>query len=125
MTTTVPILATAPETEYSVEFLQGMVNRMGVSYYKYGLVADAVGHIDFLANIQRRVDEYVRTGNTEFLMDAGNFAMMEFMHPSVAGAHYRPTDSDEAPPRSTTDGGATIASNAALILDANFRKGNQ
>lgn len=33
-----------PDTEVSREFIDGMINRMGVSYCKYGAVADAYPH---------------------------------------------------------------------------------
>lgn len=98
----------APETEYSETFIQGMVNRMSVSYYKYGPVAEAVpDNVDALASLRLRLERYEQTGNTEWLMDAANYAMMEFMHPRHPGAHYRPTDSAESP-GSVTVAGETV-----------------
>lgn len=88
---------TAP-TEFSVEFAQGMADRMAVSYFKYGPVADnAKNFTDTLANLQKRLDRYEETGNTEWLMDVGNFAMIEFMFPHHKDAHFRSTDSKESP----------------------------
>jgi hypothetical protein len=89
-----------PETEFSREFVQGMADRMGVSYCKYGAVADAYPRkVNARESLQARLDKYWRTGNTEWLMDVANFAMIEFMHPSHPEAHYRPTDSKESPGR--------------------------
>lgn len=89
-----------PDSEVSREFLQGMADRMAVSYCKYGAVADAYPHkVSARESLQVRLDKYWRTGNTEFLMDVANFAMIEFMRPSHPSAHYRPTDSRESPGR--------------------------
>lgn len=91
-------LDNCPESEYSVPFLQGMINRMGVSYHKYGKVADnASNRTDSLKSMQLRLQKYKETGNTEFLIDAANFLMVEFMVPSVDNAYFKPTDSNESP----------------------------
>ncbi len=89
-----------PQTEFSHKFLQGMLDRMAVSYAKYGAVADAYpSKVDALKSLDVRVEKYGRTGNTEYLMDAGNFAMIEFMAPRNPDAYYKPTDSKESPGR--------------------------
>ena len=101
-----------PTSEFSEDFVQGMADRMAVSFHKYGRVADAFPHkLDALDSIRRRIQKYEETGNTEWLVDAANFAMIEFMHPSVSGAHFRATDSKEAPPRKTWDGTLTTRAN--------------
>lgn len=88
---------TAP-TEFSLDFVQGMADRMAVSYFKYGPVADnAKNFTDTIANLKKRLDRYEETGNTEWLMDVGNFAMIEFMFPHHQEAHFRSTDSQESP----------------------------
>lgn len=89
-----------PDSEFSTEFVQGMADRMSVSYYKYGRVADAYPHrVDAIASLGQRLQKYLDTGNTEWLMDVGNFAMIEFMQPSNREAHFRSTDSHESPGR--------------------------
>lgn len=90
-------------SEVSQTFLQGMADRMAVSFHKYGKVKDATG-LDNLKNLEARLEKYRETGNTEWLMDAANFAMIEFMVPQMEGAHYRPTDSKESPGRWGRDG---------------------
>lgn len=94
-----------PSTEVSALFLRGMVNRMAVSYHKYGAVADAFPiHVDAIDSLTQRLRKYRETGNTEWLMDVANFAMIEFMHPAHDDAHYAPTDSDASPGRAVTHG---------------------
>lgn len=86
-----------PESEVSEQFLQGMVDRMAVSYHKYGKVADAYPHkVNAIASLKERLRKYEYDGNTEWLMDVANFAMIEFMHPKHKEAHFRPTDSRES-----------------------------
>lgn len=93
-----------PNTEYSKTFIQGMLDRMSTSWHKYGRVSDAYPHkVNALESLQKRIERYQETGNTEWLMDVGNFAMIEFMHPSHPEAHYRPTDSNESPGRAAYD----------------------
>jgi hypothetical protein len=66
-----------------------MVNRMLTSFHKYGHVEAAIENgVDCLASAKQRVDKYLETGNTEYLMDAANYYMMEFMFPSLETAHF-------------------------------------
>jgi len=89
-----------PETEFSEKFAQGMADRMTVSFCKYGAVADAYPHrVDAIASLKKRLEKYERDGNTEWLMDVANFAMIEFMRPRHPDAHYKPTDSKASPGR--------------------------
>lgn len=89
----------APLTEFDETFVVGMRKRMAVSFHKYGPVAAAAGKVDALASLEQRLEKYRETGNTEWLMDAANFAMMEFMQPQHPQAHFRGTDADESPGR--------------------------
>lgn len=104
--------AVVPASEFSDEFVQAMCDRMGVSFFKYGKVKDAFpSTFDALKSLQQRLDKYRQTGNTEYLVDAANFAMIEFMHPSIAGAEFTPTDSDGSPGRTKKDGTITVKHN--------------
>lgn len=105
----------APESEFSFDFVQGMANRMAVSFHKYGKVEDAYPHrVDALMSLQQRIDRYVATGNTEYLIDAANFAMIEFMLPSHPKAHFSATDSDGSTGRMTVDGDVSFDPNKEL-----------
>ena len=91
---------TVPDTEFSGKFVRGMRDRMCVSYYKYGPIADGYPHrVHAIASLRRYLERYEDTGNTEYLMDIANFAMIEFMLPRHPGAYYEPTDFAESPGR--------------------------
>lgn len=67
-----------------------------MSYFKYGAIKEnyeKFKYMDALRNIEKRLERYRETGNTEFLADIANFAMIEFMYPSMENAKYTPTDS--------------------------------
>ena len=84
------------KTEYSIRFDEIRKNMMVMSYYKYGSLKDNYDKykcMDALGNLKKRIEKYEETGNTEFLADVANYAMIEFMNPSIKGAHYSPTDS--------------------------------
>lgn len=108
-------------TEFSDPFVQGMRDRMVVSFYKYGPVAAAYPHkVNAVTSLTDRLRKYAETKNTEFLIDAANFAMIEFMHPSVDGAFFAGTDDDQSPGRRLNKTGtidkrdnATIGTNPA------------
>jgi len=105
----------APESEIDFDFLQGMANRMSVSYYKYGPAAEGYPHrVSALASLEERINAYVATLNKEYLIDVANFAMLEFMHPSLKGAHFSPTDSDGSPGRVDNLGQVTHSGNSAI-----------
>lgn len=90
----------APDSEFNETFVEGMRKRMAVSYHKYGFMKDAAAAgVDQPASLVVRLQRYLDTGNTEWLMDVANMAMIEFSHPCHPEAHYRPTDSDESPGR--------------------------
>jgi hypothetical protein len=75
-----------------------MVDRIATSHYKYGNMSEKYPHeINSLATCNDRIALYRKTGNTEFLIDAANQLMIEFMYPSHKKAHFRPTDSNESP----------------------------
>ena len=103
-----------PDTEVSRAFLQGMADRMALSFFKYGAVAEAYPErVDAVSSLYKRMERYDRTGNTEWLMDAANFAMIEFMRPRHPLAHFAATDADQSPGRVWHSGGETASANTA------------
>ncbi len=128
----------APETEVSETFLQGMAARMAMSWFKYGNVADAYpSKVNAIESLFLRLVRYMgvdrfreaaesvlskmelaenephrrASGNTEYLIDAGNFAMIEFMRPRVEGAFFEPTDASGSPGRVKASGDINQTSN--------------
>ena len=71
-----------------------------MSHYKYGWVKDCYETFktaDAMKSLQMRIEKYLDTGNTEYLCDVANFAMIEYMYPQHRKAHYKSTDSSESP----------------------------
>lgn len=91
-------------TEFSEDFVKYMKNRMVMSYFKYGTVRAAREKVKFLEDVRKRIDKYLATGNTEWLIDAANNLMMEFMFPSHPNGHFKATESRESPGRTTNEG---------------------
>jgi hypothetical protein len=88
------------ETEFSSRFVELMKNAMTVSFYKYGKVAEAYPHkVDAMGSLTERLRKYAATGNTEYLVDVANFAMIEFMFPRHPEAFFKGTDDDGSPGR--------------------------
>ncbi|HEX7006748.1 MAG TPA: hypothetical protein VF274_06405 [Alphaproteobacteria bacterium] len=88
------------DTEFSEEFVRHMRNAMVMSYYKYGPIADAYPErVDAIGSLMQRLRKYAESGNTEYLVDAANFAMIEYMRPRHPEAKFVPTDDDGSPGR--------------------------
>lgn len=90
-----------PKDHYSQEFLQKMVNSFAHGFYTYGH-SDGRGRMatDKMApmwNIDTRLKKYRDSKNTDFLVDVANYAMFEFMYPTLAGAYYTPTTEKQSP----------------------------
>lgn len=89
-----------------------MLDRMSVSYAKYGKVSDAYPNdVNALDSMKRRIEKYSYDGNTEWLIDAANFLMIEFMYPSHENAHYKPTSNEESPGRVWNSGVESVRRN--------------
>jgi hypothetical protein len=92
--------------ETSRRFHDLMDNAMMVSFYKYGPVAQGFPErVNALESLRLHLAKYEETGNAEHLVDAANFAMIEFMHPARE-AYLKLTDADGSPGR--------VAANAAI-----------
>lgn len=87
-----------PQNNFSQEFIQGMLDRMAMGFHNYGHVSKNFPHnYDALENVKLRVKKYKKTHNTEWLMDAANFLMIEFMHPKDSKAFFESTSKKESP----------------------------
>lgn len=76
-------------TEYSDRFDELRQNRVEVGYYKYepAKVNYKYGMIKALESAKLCIDKYIKTGNTEYLCDAANYLMFEFMYPQKPGSY--------------------------------------
>ena len=84
--------------DFSEQFVQCMKNRIVVSHHKYGWASDSYPELlQAYKSIQTRLDLYLKTGNTEYLVDVANFAMLEFLYPCVPEAKFEALDSDKSP----------------------------
>jgi hypothetical protein len=89
--------ANVPKTQFSKDFLQGMLDRVAQGFFTYGLVIE-MGHTkDYRKNIDRRLEHYDETHNTEFLIDAANFCMLCFICPNDPRAFFKATTKEESP----------------------------
>lgn len=84
--------------EYSERFDELRKNRVETSFYKYGTAKKnyANGNVQALPTMERCIEQYRATGNTEYLVDAANYLMFEFMWPQHPNAHFRATSSEES-----------------------------
>ena len=81
-------------TEYSAQFDVLRMNRMVHAFFKHGPVVTNNEHglIDSVKSLEAWLAMYKRTGNTEYLVDVANFAMVEFMQPQHPQAHFDAMD---------------------------------
>lgn len=107
-------------TEFSERFVALMKNAMTVSFYKYGALKDAYPlKVNAVASLMERLKKYEETGNTEYMIDVANFAMIEFMlhrHPS---AFYQGTDDDGSPGRVVSGGKIDKRGNDEIGINPN------
>ena len=83
------------DKEYCWEFDEKRKNAIITSYYKYGPSKENFkkGMVDAIGSLKKNLKKFEETGNTEFLVDVANFAMIEFMFPKHPNAHFKGTDS--------------------------------
>ena len=84
--------------EYSEEFDKLRKNRVEVSYYKYGSAKDNFGQhlVNAIESHDLCIKKYQETGNTEYLLDAANYLMFEYMYPNRRDAYFKATSSSES-----------------------------
>lgn len=82
--------------EYSFKFDELRQNRIEASFYKYGPAKRNFGEhmTNAFENLKLCMAKYEVTHNTEYLCDAANYCMFEYMYPSFTDAYFKATDSD-------------------------------
>lgn len=78
------------DTEYSERFDALRKNRTELSFYKYGSAKRNFGErlTNALENLELCIKKYKDTHNTEYLCDAANYCMFEFMYPQFDDAFF-------------------------------------
>lgn len=83
--------------DFSNEFITKMQNAIETSHYKYGWASKTYPELaQAIKCAKERLEAYEKTGNKEYLIDAANFSMLEYLYPSIKNAHYTPTDSNKS-----------------------------
>ena len=84
--------------EYSNRFDELRKNRVEVSFFKYGPARKnfRTGNVKAIPSMELCIEKYNSTGNTEYLVDAANYLMFEFMYPQHPKAHFKATDSRDS-----------------------------
>jgi len=81
---------------WSKEYERLCKNRMIMGAFRYGFTADQPkGKYDTVQEAIHRIQAYQRTGNTEYLVDAGNMCMIEFMNGVHPTKHFAGVDDGE------------------------------
>ncbi len=91
-------IGTEQPKEYSDRFDELRQNRVAFSFHKYGTAADNFGMrlVNALESHDMCIQKYLETGNTEYLCDAANYLMFEFMYPQKEGAYFKATESKDS-----------------------------
>ena len=84
--------------EYSDQFDLLRKNRVKTSFYKYGSAKINFGEklVETIPTAEQCIEKYKQTGNTEYLCDAANYLMFEYMYPQKAGAYFKATESGKS-----------------------------
>lgn len=86
------------KTEYDKQLDEIRKNMVLQSFYKYGPAKHNFGEhlVDPIDTCERCVKKYLGSHNKEYLADAMNYLMFEWMYPGFDDAFYKQTDSDES-----------------------------
>jgi hypothetical protein len=79
--------------ERILPFFNLMYHRILMGEYRYGPIPDYP--VNWLRDVERTIGNYKRTGNTEFLVDAANYVMLEFLHGNHPEKHFAVNDDGE------------------------------
>jgi hypothetical protein len=101
----IPLAPTGRSTFGAFAF--NMRQRMNDRLAKYGpLHENYPAKVHALQSLIMRLDAYLETGNTSFLVDAANFAYIEYQYPSHPGAHFADNEGEDSPGRVVRNGTA-------------------
>lgn len=79
-----------PREQYSADFVQKMLNRVAVGYFRYGLQTRVRGAPrKWMKRARMEIKEYRLTGNGEHLVNAANYMMCEWIAPEHPKHHFK------------------------------------
>lgn len=78
------------QTEWSDDFERLRLNRMIMGFLRYGPVANSLH--DNMASLRQEVALFQNSGNAEHLLNAANYAMIEWMQKRHPQWHFSPED---------------------------------
>lgn len=86
------------EENYSLKADEIRKKMVETSFYKYGSSKKNFGDklVETLPTCELCIEKYKVSGNKEYLLDAMNYLMFEFMYSQKDGAFYKPTGSGES-----------------------------
>lgn len=91
-----PQLEQLKQTEWSPEFEQLQRNRLVLGCFRHGLLAEpGKPQFDRVKAIVDRAESYQRSGNTEWLVDIANLALLEFVEGTHPNKHFRALDTEQ------------------------------
>lgn len=73
-------------------FLQYMFNRLLMGRLRYGPKTEGSTQYDLVGAIKKKLEIYEATGNTEMLVDIGNYSMLEFRFGKHPKKHFEAHD---------------------------------
>jgi hypothetical protein len=84
------------ESEWSEHFEQLMRNRLIMGAMRYGRIGvPGKPQYDRIESIIKRLSKYRDSGNKEFLVDAANLCLLEFVECHHSKAHFHSIDDGE------------------------------
>lgn len=83
-------------SEWCNEFECHMRDRMVMGAIRYGCLGMPGKHqYDRVAEVKKRIQKYETSGNTEFLVDVANMALVEFVEGNHPNKHFKAIDDGE------------------------------
>lgn len=71
-----------------------MDNRLVMGHLRYGSSSKKRPQFYYIKRLQTEITHYLQSGNTEYLVNAANYARLEFKKPSHSKAHFHAVDRD-------------------------------
>ena len=88
-----PTFEELKKTQWSSEFEKLMRNRLILGGWRYGrLKSYGSSNYDVTSSIKKRLEIYIKTKNTEMLVDIANLCLVEFVNSKHPNKHFKSND---------------------------------